>query len=567
MGRTSALGVLVAVVVPAGIAAAGGSQAGPPVRVVAPSVAGGIQLERDDLPLPPLELIKQPANVDLPTVPAFDLPAAEPGLRTARELRVRGKRALGTQVRVKGYVTWAYDCMRALAGANPGVEIREIQSAIRNDPSLCERPMFSLGDAQDTPRDVSILVIDVKAGLKLTAGDHVVVTGTWTTPSSHADPSDGVLAFAAIERATTAASQGGEAASGLKDLEIDLDAQTRPAMRRFVLDPILNASIERLNACNKSIAAKQYDAAVVDCYAALEIWQDNHLAWYAWASAHMAKREWPQAKVLLENAVTLRPDVAMYQMYYGIALYEIERQRARQDQARKAGRPPGEIALDPAGLQLDGARDALAAAVKLAPELWRARYYLGRVYRDVDDPRRAAQQFTQAIRANPGYRLGYVALSELYRRWDYLDQALVVATLGTARVPAAETTELWFEVAMVHDARHANDKAIEAFGKAITGRPDDAISKMQRGQLYFQKGDLVNARRDLEDVKRSQDPRVASFKPLASQLLAQIESSKGSPRSREASWDCRRRGNALVCRPLQTQSSVWVKNYRPSSTD
>jgi tetratricopeptide (TPR) repeat protein len=567
MGRASALGVLLAVVIGSvGKAEAGGAQAGPPVRVVAPNTTGGIQLERDDLPPPPLEAIKQPVKVDLPPVPVFELPSAEPGFHSARELRVRGTRALGTQVKVKGYVTWAYDCTRALASANPGVEISDIQGAIRNDPSLCERPMFSLGDARDTPREVSILVIDVKGGQRVGTGEYLVVSGTWTTPSRYADASDGVLAYAALERATPA-SPAGDAAGALKELEIDLDVATRPPMRRFVNDPILNTSIERLNACNKSMAAKQYDAAIVDCHAALEIWEDNHLAWYAWANAHMAKREWPQARLLLANAVTLRPDLAMYQMYYGIALYETERQQARQDQARKANRKPEEIELDPAALKLDTAREALVTAVKLAPELWRAHYYLGRVYRDLDDPRRAAQQFSATIRTNPAYRLGYIALSELYRRWDYLDQALAVAALGTSRVAPAEAAELWFEVAMVHDARHANDQAIEAFGRALASRPDDAISKMQRGQLYFHKGDLANARRDLEAVKRSPDPRVASVKPLASQLLAQIESSKDGPRSRQSSWDCRRRGSSIVCRPLQTQSSTWVKSHRPSSAE
>jgi tetratricopeptide (TPR) repeat protein len=568
MGRASALGVFVFVVLgPIEIATAGGSQAGPPVRVVAPSAASGIHLERDDLPPPPLEVIKQPVKVDTPPVPTFELPIAEPGFRTVRELRVRGARLLGAQVKVKGYVTWMYDCTRAFANANPGVEISQIQSAIRNDPTLCERPMFSLGDTRDTSRDASILVVEVTSGPKLVPGDHVEVTGTWATPSPHADSSDGVLTYGAMERVAPPASAASDAPAVLKELEIDLDPETKPAMRRFVDDPTLSASIERLNACNKAIAAKQYDAGIADCQAALEIWQDNHLAWYAWASAHLAKREWSQARALLDNTVTLRPDVAMYQLYHGIALYETERQQARQDQARKTGKKPEDVELDPAALNLDAARDALLAAVKLAPELWRAHYYLGRIHRDLDEPRRAAQRFTAAIRNNPGYRFGYIALSELYRRWDYLDHALAVATLGTTRVPAAEVTELWFEVAMVHDAKHANDKAIEAFGKVIAGRPDDAISKLQRGQLYFHKGDLVNARRDLEDVRRSPDPRVASAKPLASQLLAQIDSNKGNPRSREASWDCRRRGSALVCRPMITQGSKWVKTYRPSRAE
>jgi tetratricopeptide (TPR) repeat protein len=575
MGRASAFGVFVSVVVlgAVDVAAAGGTQPGPPVRVVAPTAANGIKLERDDLPAPPTEVIKHPAKVDTPSVPGFEMPTVEPGFRSARELRVRGKRALGTQVKVKGFVTWVYDCPRALAGANPDASLAQIQEAIRNDQTLCERPMFALGDARDTPRDASILIIDVKIDVKATprlaVGEHVIASGGWTTPSPHADASDGVLVFGAIERLSPPPppSAAVDPASLVRDLEIDLDVETPPALRRFVDDVTLNASIEHVNACNKAIVAKQYDAAFVECQAATDAWQDNHLAWYAWASAHMAKREWAQARAMVENAVTLRPDLAMYQLYYGISLYESERQQAREEQARKEGKKPEDVVLDPAMLHLDAARDALTTALKHAPDLWRAHYYLGRIHRDLDDPRRAAQQFTATIKTHPGYRFGYIALSELYRRWDYVDQALAIATLGTVHVAPADAAELWLEVAMAQDAKHAADKAIEAFSKAVNAKPDDAIAKMQRGQIYFHKGELGNAKRDLDDVARSPDPRVASAKPMITQMLAQIASGKRAPPSRSATWDCRRSRNAIVCRPMATQSSAWTRSFRPSRDD
>jgi tetratricopeptide (TPR) repeat protein len=241
----------------------------------------------------------------------------------------------------------------------------------------------------------------------------------------------------------------------------------------------------------------------------------------------------------------------MYQLYHGISLYEVERRRVRDP--------------DPSSHQLDAARDALAAAIKIAPELWRAHYYLGRIYRDLDDPRRAAQQFTATIKLHPGYRFGYIALIELYRAWDYVDQALAVSTLGTAQLPSAETAELWFEVGMAHDAKSSGgqgidsatesavkkaiENAIDAFGRAITINPGDTLSKLQRGELYLRRRDFVNARRDLEDVLRSPDPRAASAKPLVSWLLGQIESGRDASLSRDARWDCRHIGDAIACRP------------------
>ncbi len=329
-------------------------------------------------------------------------------------------------------------------------------------------------------------------------------------------------------------------------IEIDLDLAPAPPLRRFVDDGTLAASIGHLHTCNKAIAARQFDAAIAACRAATDIWQDNHLAWYAQASAHIAKQEWREARAAVENAVRLRPDRAMYQLYHGIALDEAERQRVRELIARNDPKAPDSVEPDLSILELGAARDALATAIKLAPDLWRAHYYLGRVYRDLGDVRRAAQQFTATIKLHPGHRFGYIALSELYRRWGYLDQALAIATLGTRRAPAA--AESWFEVGMAYDAKLADDQAIAAFGQAIALKPGDARSKLQRGRLYVRTGDLANAERDLEGVMRSPDPRVASEKLLAATLLGWVASRKSALSLRDARWDCSRNSSMIDCR-------------------
>ena len=522
------------------------------LAISATALAGGGKLEPDDLPGPLPEVARNAAKVDVPAVPDFALPTTEPGFHGPRELRVHGKPVLGTEIKVKGYITWIYDCPAALASGNPKATRAQILATIDNDPTLCERPKFYLGDARTTPRDASIWVVDVPrpphklerqrlpkdelkawpAVPKLAVGDYVVVTGTWAIQSPHAENNtDGLLVYVGLEHAVPAtqgavpaAPASAPAVAPAKEPEIVV--VTKAPMRKPVDENTRNASVGHLNACNKAIVARQYDAGIAECQAATKAWDGNHLAWYAWASAHMAKSQWPEAKAAVEHAVTLRPDQGMYQLYYGISLYEAEQQQAREDQARKENRKPEEVAVDPAALKLDAARDALLRATKLAPDLWRAHYYLGRVYRDVDDARHAAEQFTETIRTHPSYRFGYIALIELYRRWDYLDQALAVALLGTANVPAQDAAELWFELGMAYDAKHADDKAIEAFGKAISTKPDDTGSKFQRGQIYLRKGDLDNARRDLEDVVKSADPSLAVSKKIATQLLAQIASKK-----------------------------------------
>ena len=515
-------------------ARAGETRVAAPVNVVAPTASS--KLYPDDLPGPQPDIVRNPAALELPAVPEFELPATEPGLHGARELRVHGRGLYGRELKVEGYVTWIYDCATELARGNHEASDAEIAASIDNMPELCDAPMFSLGDARQTPRDASIWVVDVprfphksertqrtRADLaalpavpRLAVGDHVVVTGTWSVDSPKGERNaSGLLVYRAVEpqavRAATAATVA--APGGLPDLAVVTEVPLRP----IIDTTIRNASVAHLNDCNRALAAKQYEVAITECRAATQSWEDNHLAWYAWASAHMARGEWRDARTAIAHAVTQRPDQGMYQLYDGMARYEVEVQ-ARDDETRKAHKRPEEVAAVPPAGTLDAARDALVRAAKLAPQLWRAHYYLGRVYRDLDDARRAAEQLTQTIALHPGYRPAYLGLLDLYRRWGYLDHAAAVATLGTANV-ANDTAELWFELAMVHDAKHADDLALAALGRALASRPDDVSALLQRGEIYLRKGEPASATRDLERVASSSDPRTAVAKRLATRLL------------------------------------------------
>jgi tetratricopeptide (TPR) repeat protein len=530
---STAVSTATSIAAPPGKAPAG-KQAAPPDP--------GPTMAPDDLPGPQPEVARETAKLDLPAIPAFALPGSEPGFHGPRELHVQGRHLLGTEIQVKGYITWIYDCAAQLASLNPDKTPQKIATAIQRDPTLCERAKFLLGDARDTSRDASIWVVDVPRlarraergnlkqselkGLwpdvpKIAIGDYVMITGTWALVSPHAEHNiDGLLVYKALDHLAPPAAP--PAATPAAADEPDLDVETKVPLRKLISNEIRNTSVDHLNACNKAIAARQYDAGIAECQAAVKAWSDNHLAWYAWGSAHMAKSEWQKAKEAVEHAVTLRPDHAMYQLYYGISLYEAEYERVRDQQARKDNKKPDEVAVEPAQLQLDAARDALRRAAKLNPQLWRAHYYLGRVYRDLDDSRHAAEQFAQAIATHPSYRFGYLALIELYRRWSYNDQAAAVALQGTLQVPPAESGELWFELGMAYDAKRDDNKAIEAFTRALALQPGDLGSKFQRGQAYFRKNDFESAKRDLEEVARSSDPAAAATKPLAVQMLDQI---------------------------------------------
>ncbi len=547
-------------------APAGSTRARPPVKVIAPAPPPS-GLYPDDLPGPPLEVVADPAKLALPPVPAFELPASEPGVHGPRELRVRGRALSGTELQVRGYVTWIYDCAAELARSNPNATSAEIAESIEREPQLCDPPMFSLGETRQTPRDSSIWVVDVPRALTraertrtpraapssaaaapLVVGAPVVVTGTWATESprgernaggllvyrTHAPQPPGVAVTAMV--ATT---------GGLPEIEV----VTEIPLRTIIDTDVRNASVAQLNACNRALTARQHDAALTACRAATDAWPDNHLAWYAWASVHLARGEWREAQAAIAHAVALRPDQGMYQLYDGIARYEAVHQQAREDHARKTRQRPEAVSIAPPIGALDEARDALLRATRLAPSLWRARYYLGRIYRDVEDARRAAEQLTEALALHPGYRPAYLALAELYRRWGYVDQAIAVALIGTTHI-TADTADLWFELAMAHDARHADFAALAALGKALASRPDDTSSLLQRGQIYLRKGDATSARRDLEQVTRSTDPRTAVARRVATQLLARLAS-----RTRVETSSSRR--HKKVYRPAEDTYEPW----------
>jgi tetratricopeptide (TPR) repeat protein len=528
------------------------------VLLLTTTAHAGEPVEPDDLPAPQPEIARDEPKVVLPAVPAFELPVIEPGVHRPRELRLRGAGVLGTEIAVKGYVTSVYDCAAELALRNPELSRAVLLDAVDRDPRQCDRPKFYLGETGGAPIEASISVVDVprrpakperdalsRAELaswpavpNIAVGNHVVVTGTWATRSPHGEyNSEGLLVYKAVARAAdTATTARPPAAAASAPVEVAI--VPRPPLRPLVANPVFNASVDHLNACNKRIVAGRYDDGIAECEAAARAWPGNHLAWYEAAGAYIAERAWREARDAAARAVAMRPDRAMYQLYYGLALYEAEQQRVREAQAQREHRRPDEVAIDPSALDLDAARDALVRATRIGPELWRAHYYLGRVYRDRDDARHAAEQFTQAIAAHPSYRAAYIALIELYRRWDYVDQALAVAMVGVAHVSPADARQLWYEAGMALHAKRIDDQALAAFDKALAGDPGDVLSRFVRGQLYLRKGRLADARRELEQVVRSSDPQVADAKPIAVQLLQQI--ARKQLRSAPRTADCNR---------------------------
>jgi hypothetical protein len=163
---------------------------------------------------PAPEVVTAPVKLALPIVPAFEMPPSEPGFHHPSELLVDGRKLLGTEVKVKGYITWIYNCLAAVR--KPGEPRAQAQKRIDDDQTLCERAKFYLGSSKDTDPERSLWVVDVprppfklekerlpKSELanwpavpKLAVGDYVIVTGNFNLSSPHAERnSDGLLVY------------------------------------------------------------------------------------------------------------------------------------------------------------------------------------------------------------------------------------------------------------------------------------------------------------------------------------------------------------------------------------
>ncbi len=227
--------------------------------------------DKDKLKGPDAEVKKTDVKLDLPAVPAFDLPPAPAdGSRTVKELRVKGKKLLETDVTVHGFVTWAYDCKTAIRKSDE--DDKAVQARIDEDPTLCERPKFYIGDTAQTPVEKSLWVVDVPRpynALEMkrikkkdriepdrcepdekdpkknicgpySVGDEVEITGTFKTSSPHSERnSDGLVVYKKMKNVTQnwetpdvempegAAPGGGAAPAGAKLSPEDLVKQKK----------------------------------------------------------------------------------------------------------------------------------------------------------------------------------------------------------------------------------------------------------------------------------------------------------------------------------------------------
>ena len=200
-------------------------------------------------------------------------------------------------------------------------------------------------------------------------------------------------------------------------------------------------------------AQKQYETAIAEFKKATEQWRDNHLAWYGMGGAYAGKQRLGKAPTRSAHAVQLAPEQPMYQMWYGISLYEKAvaagargsgEEREQEARGGPAGSLDGELReadAAPAGGRRSstptcGARTTTSADLSRAPTSRRKRRTSSR----------------PAIKSNPRESGPYVALGELYRKWDYTDRRSRSTSQGAVNVPGSnEVSDIWYVLGMGYD--------------------------------------------------------------------------------------------------------------------
>lgn len=284
-----------------------------------------------------------------------------------------------------------------------------------------------------------------------------------------------------------------------------------------------NDSIKKANAGVRALTSRNLEVAVNEFKEAVRLYKENHAAWFQLGEAYRLKKNWTEAVNAYSNAVQLKASDVMYQLRLGASMYEAAVDKARTEEANRLGKKAEEVNPDLHNVNFDQALQHLEAAVKGNSGLYNAYYYMAKIYMNQGKPQQAADAFTKAITAYPRFQAPYIALVNLYRQWDYTEQAIQVAAQGIEYVIGNEDkSELYEAQGMAYFDKGDDAKAIESFSKAIELNKDAFRSRFQRGMAKFRKGDFKSADQDFDDYLKVAGPSQASFKAIAQKKRNEI---------------------------------------------
>jgi tetratricopeptide (TPR) repeat protein len=253
------------------------------------------------------------------------------------------------------------------------------------------------------------------------------------------------------------------------------------AMSGACVDQERNASIEAMNEGIDLVQSQSYETAIKKFEQATSMYRDNHQAWYALGTVYGQQKKWKEASDALAEAVKYSPEDAMYHYKLGQALYRSWEEKT--------------------GGSLDMAQTHLEKSVQLNARLYKAHWFLGKVYYHKDEPAKAGASWTEAAQLEAGFGKAFIDLGKLYLRWDFGQEAIAVLEQGSLGhvVDPEDLTNIYYYLGLAYDAQQNWPKAIEAYTKSIEAQKSNSDAKLQRGFSYARAGEKDKARTDLEE--------------------------------------------------------------------
>lgn len=440
--------------------------------------------------------------ITVPAVPPFEMMVPSAHALGVRQLKALGRRSYdGKSVTVRGYVTHVYDCVEE--NLEPFKTRAEIARAVAADPKRCEAPKLYLGDAKTMPRELSLRVADLPAGVAWRVGDYLEVAGTFAFVSPKGDKDrEGLVAYASAQKVkpelpAKMALPPPHSVSSLK-VPNPVRPTPPPGEKMKAIDAVLQDAREHIEWLQWKEAQAEYQRVVAT-------WDGNDVVWYELGNAYDQPGVFTQAAEAYGRAFALVPSQPVYAYLYGRALWLRDYYAARVTEAKRRGIHEEflELSLPEARvlakLDLDKAQQMLEYAIKLAPDQWLAHASLASIYLAHEDHKAMAEELTKAIARGPKDYSPYWSLAKLYYAWGYNDEVIAVfdAWRSAPGIDASQTRP--YEIAAkAYEAKRDIKKAIEMLS-IILAHPGREIedAALERARLYIATKQYDKARADL----------------------------------------------------------------------
>ncbi len=229
-------------------------------------------------------------------------------------------------------------------------------------------------------------------------------------------------------------------------------------------------SIEHMNKGIDFYTTKQYNQAIAELEKAIQLDEDNELAYHNLAIVHLDLEHWQKAAQLLTRAAALNPKNANYQFLLGRSYQELG--------------------------ELEQAKNSFENAVNLDPKFYKPNYHLAQVYEQLDEPEKALQSYTEACTKNGRFMPAYTALANLYIELGFADHAKqVLEEALEAVVPNSdEHAEVEKLLGTAFQEKEDPEQAIVHLKKAVDIKPTMLDAVFNLGWTYAQIKSNDNAR-------------------------------------------------------------------------